>query len=190
MNAQKKFYIILVVLLSGVFLWLYFFYLPTLSLINESKTKLLTYNTKIKSASDASSNITEIEQSLERLKSELIDLEQKIVDKSQLENFAKLMESEARKYQLTIINVSPIVNYYFKIGEINPSGTYISRLPFEMNLTANFMSFSKFLNNLENLPFYIHLEGINMEVSSEIPGELNIHLLSSVYVKTGKQDGS
>ena len=79
-----------------------------------------------------------------------------------------------------------IVNYYFKISEVNPSGTYIARLPFEMNLTANFMSFSKFLENMEKLPFYIHPEGFQMNISKDSPGDLDIRLLSSVYVKTGK----
>jgi len=185
MTAQKKFITILITVIVGVFLWLYFFYLPTLSVINKNKTTLLTYNTKIKSASDASSSLDEVKLSLEKLKNELIVLEQKIVDKSQLENFAKLLETEAQKYKLTVINVSPIVNYYFRISEENPTGTYISRLPFEMNCTSDFMSFSRFLDNLENLPFYIHPEGIHIEVSPTSPGQLDIRLLSSVYVKTG-----
>lgn len=185
MTEQKKFYILFSGLLLAVFAWFYFYYLPTLDVINQSRAKLLTYGTKISSASDASENIENIEKSLENLKNELDYLEKKIVDKSKLENFAKLMESEAKKYKLTVINVSPVVNYYFKIGEINPSGTYIARLPFEMNLTAKFMSFSKFLKNLDKLPFYIHPEGFEIEVSKEIPGDLDIRLLSSVYVKTG-----
>ncbi len=186
MRPQNKFYIIILSLLAGIFLWLYFYYLPTLSVINQHKAKLLTFNTKINSASMASTKIEEIEKLLEKMKAELTMLEQKIVDKSQLEDFAKLMESEAKKYRMTIINVSPIVNYYFSISENNPSGTYIARLPFEMNLIANFMSFAKFLDNLDNLPFYIHLEGIKMEESTDEPGVLNIQLLSSVYIKTGK----
>jgi Tfp pilus assembly protein PilO len=186
MTEQKKFYLLLTGLLLAVFLWFYFYYIPTLDLINQNKARLLTYGTKISSASDASENIENINKTLEDLKSELSYLEKKIVDKSKLENFAKLMESEAKKYKLSVINVSPVVNYYFKIGDINPSGTYIARLPFEMNLTANFMSFSKFLSNLDKLPFYIHPEGFSIEVSKEFPGDLDIRLLSSVYVKTGK----
>ena len=186
MTEQKKFYLLLTGLLLSVFLWFYFYYIPTLDVINESKAKLLTYGTKISSASDASDNLENIQKTLEDLKSELDYLEKKIVDKSKLENFAKLMESEAWKYKLSIINVSPVVNYYFKIGDINPSGTYIARLPFEMNLTANFMSFSKFLSNLDKLPFYIHPEGFSIEASKKVPGELDIRLLSSVYVKTGR----
>lgn len=190
MRPQNKFYTLLAVLLVGILAWLYFYYLPTLEKINQYKATLLTYNTKINSASKASTKIEEIEQLLEDMKSELTRLEQKIVDKSQLENFAKLMESEARKYNMTIINVSPVVNYYFKISEINPTGTYISRLPFEMNLITDFMSFAKFLDNLDNLPIYIHLEGVEMDVSHDEPTKLSIHLMSSVYVKTGKEDES
>ena len=186
MTEQKKFYLLLSGLLLAVFLWFYFYYIPTLDVINESKAKLLTYDTKISSAADASENLENIQKTVEDLRKELDYLEKKIVDKSKLENFAKLMESEAKKYKLTIINVSPVVNYYFKIGDINPTGTYIARLPFEMNLTANFMSFSKFLSNLDKLPFYIHPEGFSIEVSKETPGDLDIRLLSSVYVKTGK----
>ena len=98
MNAQKKFYIILAVFLAVVSVWLYYYYLPTLEVINDNKTKLLTFNTKIKSASDASNNIQKMEKTIVKLKTELTNLEQKIVDKAQLENFAKLMESEAQKY--------------------------------------------------------------------------------------------
>lgn len=185
MTAQNKFYITLICMIVGVAVWLYFYYLPTLQVINDSKTKLLTYNTKISSASKASNNLEEIESSLNRLKSELANLEKKIVDKSQLESFAKLMYSEAQKYKLTIINVSPIVNYYFKLVDQESDENYVTRLPFEMNLTGDFLSFTKFLDNLENLPFYIHLEGMNIEISKEDPDKLEIHLLSSVFVKTG-----
>lgn len=185
MTEQKKFYFLLSGLLLAVFLWFYFYYVPTLDIINQNKTKLLTYGTKIKSASDAGENLESIRKSLKKLTSELDFLEKKIVDKSKLENFAKLMESGAKKYKLKVINVSPVVNYYFKIGEVDQSGKYIARLPFEMNLTASFMAFTKYLENLEKLPFYIHPEGFQMTVSKDFPGDLDIRLLSSVYVKTG-----
>jgi Tfp pilus assembly protein PilO len=185
MTEQKKFYLLLGGLLLAVFLWFYFYYMPTLDSINQNKTKLLTYGTKIRSASDAGENLESLEKSLEKLSSELDYLEKKIVDKSKLENFAKLMESEAKKYKLKVINVSPVVNYYFKIGDVDPSGTYIARLPFEMNLTADFMSFSKYLENLDKLPFYIHPEGFSIKTAKDSPGDLDIRLLSSVYVKTG-----
>ena len=188
MTEQKKFYLLLSGLLLAIFSWFYFYYMPTLDVINQNKAKLLTYGTKISSAADAGENLASMQKSLEKLSSELDYLEKKIVDKSKLENFAKLMESEAKKYKLKVINVSPVVNYYFKIGDVDPAGTYIARLPFEMSLTANFMSFSKFFENLENLPFYIHPEGFQISVSKDkdTPGDLDIRLLSSVYVKTGK----
>ncbi len=178
MTEQKKFYLLISGLLLAVFLWFYFFYVPTLDSMNQNKTKLLTYGTKIRSASDAGDNLENMQKSLDKLSAELDYLEKKIVDKSKLENFAKLMESEAKKYKLKVINVSPVVNYYFKIGDVDPAGTYIARLPFEMSLTSSFMSFSKFLENMEKLPFYIHPEGFQMNISKDSPGDLDIRLLS------------
>lgn len=191
MTAQKKFYIVASIFLVLVAAWVMFYYLPILEDISDNKIKSGSYNTKITSASKAQVNIEEAQKSFKLVEDEIAGLEKKLVDKKQLEKIANILKSHATKYNVSVINISPIVTYYFKITESDEKNSgVLTRLPFEMNLSATFLNFGKFLSDIQHLPFYIHPEGVKIEVSKNSLTLLDINFKASIYVKSEEMNGN
>ena len=87
-----------------------------------------------------------------------------------------------QRYDIKVLNISPQVSDFFKLNK--DKKIEFSKLPIEINIETKYLNFGKFLDNIYNLPKYIHPEAISMNRVNPKDNSLIITFTVSVFVQT------
>lgn len=182
MNAKISFYITTAIIVLIIGAWAYFFYLPYINVISEQKEKINKIKSQIKRSAKVSQDLDETKNRLSAFQNQVEDQKRRIITQSDLDNVAAMFSQEMERYDIKIINISPLVSHFLKINK--NTKTEYSKLPIEVDIESKYLKFGHFLDNIYNLPIYIHPEAISISPITPKDNLLAIKLTISVYVKS------
>jgi len=169
---NKKFIItiVLIVLLNGAVLagWLYLFsnLKKENNFIKEEQQKILVNDKKLENSG-----------SLKVLMNEIINEKQKIdsafLNEGSIVNFVEKLESIAGKTGAAI-----------KIGNINIDNQDKKGLSLQFNITGNFNQLFQYLILLENLPYLINIEKMELRKLAPNDWEADFEIIVSSFIET------
>ncbi len=173
--AKKLFFILIIaqILIFGIG---YFFLDPILDKkIENTESELATLVDKLKNAKKAQSEMLKIKERLKEEQEKLEKIKLKYVKKTELSKVTEKLNILARQNNVSITDFSPILNNYFE----QAGNSKINPMPFLLEMKGGYLDTGKFLENLEELPFYLVPGELIMEKGNRSDGTI----VSKVSVK-------
>ncbi len=184
MKEKKEFFYTLAVIVLIIGLWLVFFSIPEMIVLQTLEKESEQYETKIAFALEAARNSEELEKNISDLNSEVNKMRKRLIHEPSLSQIAEILRQEFKKYNVRIHHISPVMSSYLGVDKNAGKGSFY-RLPLEMKLEAKFMDFVQLLENSENLIFFMNPDQISMYKNKDTAKTLLIDFKVSVYVSRG-----
>ena len=156
--SKKRFFIKILVVISLIFIWYYFIYVPQLNTLSKLETSLLEYGNKVHMAQNAKVNLINIRKRYQIVQNRLEEERAKFVRKKDLGTVTKTLQKLAREYNLKLVDFSPGFRDYFE-----KQNEQIIPLPLSITLVGRYLAIGKFIEAWMNLPFYLIPESIILE---------------------------
>jgi Tfp pilus assembly protein PilO len=175
---RKRFsYILSIVLFAVLVVWFVFLYYPKSIEIQKTKLKIKEMRHELASASQANVDIQNIENRLLEEGKSLEEVRSKFVEKDDLASVSRKIEDFARKYDLRLIDFAPVFEDYFA----DTSKTIIKALPLAITVRGRYLDVGKFIENWEQLPFYLEPKGIVIQRLAANSNDLKATITSELY---------
>ncbi|MGD9898154.1 MAG: type 4a pilus biogenesis protein PilO [Calditrichaceae bacterium] len=172
----KKLFFILIILQIFIFGIGYFILDPVLNKkIKNTESELAALVSKLKSAKTAQAEMSKIKNLLQIEQGQLEKIKLKYVKKTELAKVTEKLNVLARQNNIVITDFSPVLNNYFD----QAGNSKINPMPFLLEIKGGYLDTGKFLENFENLPFYLVPGELEMEKSNQSDGTI----VSKVSVK-------
>jgi len=175
---RKRFsYILSAVLLAVLVGWFIFFYYPESIEINKIELRIKAMHKELASANQANVDLENIENKLLKERKRLEEVRSKFVEKDDLTSVSKKMEDFAKKNNLRMIDFAPVFEDYFA----DTSKTVIKELPLAITVRGRYLDIGRFVENWENLPFYLRAEEISIQRFTDSSNDLKATISSKLY---------
>lgn len=175
---KGKFSIVLSVLLLAVLIvWSIFFYYPKSIKINQVKSRIKEVRNDLASASQATVDIENVEKKLLDEKRKLTAVKAKFVEKDGLASVSKKLGNFAKNYNLKLTDFAPVFDEYFN----DTSKTMIKALPLAITVNGTYLDIGRFIENWENLPFYLEAKEVSIQRSAPVSNNLEATISSKLY---------
>ncbi len=156
----------------------------------------LVFNAQMNGITKAKDQITEMQASLERsragigdvsavntktaaLRQKMQDLKSKILKKQQVPEIISQIVTRGKQNGITFVSIEPATDKLFQAASVN-SGYF--QLPITMDVVADYLDFGRFIEQMNQLPFYFSIEQMTMNYSKDLFPKLNINVKSQVVL--------
>ena len=175
---KGKFTVVLSVFLLAVLsVWFIFFYYPKSVEINQIKSRIKEIQNELVSASRANVDLENVEKKLLNEKSKLEEVKARFVEKDELASVSKKLGDFAKDYNLKLTDFAPVFDDYFA----DTSKTVIKALPLAITVTGAYLDIGRFIENWENLPFYLEADEISVQRITPVSNNLEATISSKLY---------
>lgn len=175
---KKKFSYILSALLLAVMVgWFILFYYPKKIEIDKIKFRIKEMHKELTSANQANVDLENIETKLLKERKKFDNVRLKFVRKDDLTSVSKKMEDFARKNNLRLIDFAPVFEDYFA----DTTETEIKELPLDITVRGRYLEIGRFIENWENLPFYLEANKISIQRYTPSSNDLKATISSKLY---------
>ncbi len=174
--SKRRFFIKLMSVIVLGFMWYYFIYIPQIDTLAKLETQLMDFNSKVHMAQSAKINLVNMRNRYQTEQDRLQKEKSKFVRKQDLGKVTKALQDLAKKYDLKLVDFSPGFRDYFEKQDEK-----IIPLPLSITLVGRYLSIGKFLEEWENLPFYLIPVSIILEKSDENGYDIQAVIESKLY---------
>ena len=175
-RVEKKLYIKVGILLAIVLALFYAscFYLP--QKIKDLSLEIISNKNKIEQLSEQNSQIDSIRNKYNELRENIDEVSECIVNYSNIFSFIASVKDVAEKNN---INLNINVSNDGKMQETN----FLSYINYNIKATGEFGDIMRFLDNLENLKYYINIEKIKISSNNDDNNNITLDSVLKVYVR-------
>ena len=175
---KGKFTVVLTVFLLAVLsVWFILFYYPKSVQINQIKSRIKEIRNELVSASRANVDLENVEKKLLDERNKLEEVKARFVEKDELASVSKKLGDFAKDYNLRLTDFAPVFDDYFA----DTSKTVIKALPLAITVTGAYLDIGRFIENWENLPFYLEADAISIQRLTPVSNNLEATISSKLY---------
>ena len=166
--------------------WFVLLYRPEIIQLQllEDKTDHVLLQLRSLRVTDA--QVVALQQQVERLKYELTKKQKRIVPKNQLPVVVEQIKMIGQRFGLKFQNIIPDYNSLVDADSEIEIQADILKLTLHIKLQGYYKSLGKFIVALNELPYYLSIEELNINYEHTIHPELEIFLDIVVYLKDDK----
>jgi len=186
MKEKKGFFYTLIIVLSLFISWTAFFFVPKFVEWRAMNNETDRYRLKIAGADKTEVKIKGLEKELERLGIDAGRMRKKLFPYAQKNDIATIIQKQFDTYNIRVVNISPVLQSFLSVNK-DTSDTAFKRLPTEIELVADFMDFAHLLENVHELPFYIHPDQLYMKKSGSDSHRLAVNFKASLFISTKEE---
>ncbi len=151
MNAKNLFYIMLVFFSLGILSGILFYYNPSLDKLAEVKKELSLNTDRFNTASHANRDIANVKMKYEEGVQSLKKIERRFIYRRELGDITAKLQKHARKFNLDLIDFTPIFRVYFADTSSSP----VKRLPFTLTVSGSYLDIGQFIESWPDMEFFI-----------------------------------
>ncbi len=177
MQAQKWFIILISIFVVSSVAWYLMFYEPLGSEIQKTENKLSALNQQMRNVRQAERKLDHVEQKLEKSKEELSQIKSRFVNRDNLSYVTKKLREMALKYNLEIEDFSPVLDSYFE----ESGNDRVKALPIALTVIGRYLDIGKYIQNLEQLDFYLIPMEINIDKKVFEKNDLSATITCNLY---------
>lgn len=177
MLRKRSSYILSALLLAILVVWFVFFYYPKRVEIDKIKLDIKEMRHDLATASQANVDIEKIEGKFLQEQKSLEEVRSRFVEKDDLAKVSRKIEEFARGYNLRLTDFAPVFEDYFA----DTSKGAIKALPLAITVRGRYLDIGKFIENWENLPFYLEPKGIMIQRVTPFTNDLKAIISSQLY---------
>ncbi|MCD6373967.1 MAG: type 4a pilus biogenesis protein PilO [Caldisericaceae bacterium] len=174
--SKRRFFIKLMLVIFLCFMWYYFIYIPQIDTLAKLETQLMDFNSKVHMAQTAKVNLVNMRNRYQTEQDRLQKEKSKFVRKQDLGKVTKALQELAKKYDLKLVDFSPGFRDYFEKQDEK-----IIPLPLSVTLVGRYLSIGRFLEEWENLPFYLIPVSIILEKLDKNGYDIQAVIESKLY---------
>jgi Tfp pilus assembly protein PilO len=161
----------------GTVLWYVFIYIPLSGEIKTSKILLAGLNQKLRSVRQAESQLKNVEDRLMNAKMDLDVVKAHFVHRKNLADIIKKIRRVSENFNLYVTDFSPVIDSFLE----NKEDGIIKILPVAVTIKGRYLQIGKFLENFDNLDFYLTPQKITIEKLNLASNELTATITCNLY---------
>jgi hypothetical protein len=185
MTLKSREKMLLLFVIFAVFIWGFdrFYYTPQSRRLSTLKEEVKTADLKIKETILITKGVETAEGEVSRLEHELKRLNERILRGEEFRAFLKHLGKESGRLQMKMISLtSQEEKVPLPEGKKEPSPFQYKKVTIHMVLHSSFDALRTYLKGIEELPFLVAVDQIQVERLGERTASLKVTIMLSVYV--------
>ncbi len=151
MNAKNLFYIMLLGFTLAIITGILFYYNPSGEELAEVEKELSVNTGRFNNASHANRDIANVKMKYEEGLESLKKIERRFIYRKELADITARLQHHARKFDLELIDFTPIFRVYFADTSSSP----VKRLPFTLTVSGSYLDIGRFIESWPDMAFFI-----------------------------------
>jgi Tfp pilus assembly protein PilO len=181
-KSREKILLILVVVALGLFAFDRFYYLPQKKRISNLKEQVKAVDLRLKESIQVTQGVETLEAEVARLEKELQGWRKRMLPGAEFRAFLRHLAKDTDRLRIKMISLAPQEE---KIpppeGKKGTLGFQYQRVMIQMVLYATYSALGTYLKGIEELPFLVTVDNLQIERNEEILPFLKVTLGLSVH---------
>lgn len=183
LKKREKFLFLLVIIAIAIFLFDRFYYAPQSRKVSTLKGEIKATDLKLEELGLLSKGVETTEAEITRLEKELKGLNERTLRGEEFRFFLRHLARESNPLQMKVISLVPVeekISPTEETKELLPSES--KKVTVQMVLHSTFAKLEGYLKGIEELPFLIQVNSLQIERDEEIQPLLKVTLGLSMYI--------
>jgi len=174
-NLAIAFGVILVVILG----WYFFVFSAQMKSLTHAKQEITEMKATLERSRAGIGDVNAVRKKTAQFQQEMRNLKTKILKKKQVPEIISQIVSRGKRNGITFVSIEPATDKLFQAASAN-SGYF--QLPINMDVVADYLDFGRFVEQMNQVPFYFSIEQITMNYSKDLFPKLDINVKSQVVL--------
>jgi Tfp pilus assembly protein PilO len=183
LKSREKILIVLAVIVIGILAFDRFYYTPQSRKIQRLKAEVMAADLRLNESLMVGKGVETLETEVLRQEGELKKLSERTLKGEEFRTFLKHLAKESDSLQMKVISLTPQEE---KLpppeGKKETSASQYRRVSVQMVLHSTYPKLGTYLKGIEELPFLIHVDNLQVEKSEEVHPLLKVTLGLSMYI--------
>jgi Tfp pilus assembly protein PilO len=183
LKSREKILIVLAVIVIGILAFDRFYYTPQSRKIQRLKAEVKTADLKLNEFLLAAKGVETLETEVLRQEGELKRLSERTLKGEEFRTFLKHLAKESDPLQMKVISLIPQEEKLpLPEGKKETSASQYRRVSVQMVLHSTYTKLGGYLKGVEELPFLIHVDNLQVEKNEEVHPLLRVTMGLSMYI--------
>jgi Tfp pilus assembly protein PilO len=183
LKSREKILIVLAIIAGGVWAFDSFYYTPQTHKISRLKADINAADLKLKGSLLVTEGVETLEVEILRQEGELKRLSERTLKGEEFRTFLRHLARESDSLQMKVISLNPQEE---KLpppeGKKETPASKYRRVSVQMVLHSTYTKLGTYLKGIEELPFLIHVDSIQIEKNEEVQPLLKVTMGLSMYI--------
>jgi len=182
-KSREKILIVLAVIVSAILAFDRFYYTPQSRKIQRLKAEVKAADLKLNESLVVGKRVETLEADVLHHEGELTRLSERTLKGNEFRTFLKYLAKESDPLQMKVISLTPEEEKLpSPEGKKGISPTQYRKVSVQMVLHSTYAKVQTYLKGIEELPFLIHVESIQIEKNEELQPLLKVTIGLSMYI--------
>jgi Tfp pilus assembly protein PilO len=183
LKSREKILIVLAIIVIGILAFDRFYYTPQSRKIQRLKAEVKAADLKLNEFLMVAKGVETLETEVLRQEGELKRLRERTLKGEEFRTFLKHLAKESDPLQMKVISLIPQEEKLpFPEGKKETSASQYRRVSVQMVLHSTYTKLGGYLKGVEELPFLIHFDNLQVEKNEEVHPLLRVTMGLSMYM--------
>jgi Tfp pilus assembly protein PilO len=183
LKSREKILIVLAIIAIAIWAFDHFYYTPQTHKISRLKADINAADLKLKESLLVTEGVETLEAEVHRLEGELKRLSERTLKGEEFRTFLRHLARESDSLQMKVISLNPQEE---KLpppeGKKEASASQYRRVNIQMVLHSTYTKLGAYLKGIEELPFLINVDNLQVEKNEEVQPLLKVTIGLSMYI--------
>jgi Tfp pilus assembly protein PilO len=183
LKSREKILIVLAIIAGAVWVFDRFYYTPQIHKMKILKAEVMAADLRLNESLLVGKGVETLEAEVLRQEEELKRLSERTLRGEEFRTFLKHLARESDSLQMKVISLTPQEE---KLpppeGKKETPASKYRRISVQMVLHSTYTKLGTYLNGIEELPFLIHVDSIQIEKNEEVQPLLKVTMGLSMYI--------
>ena len=184
LKSKEKILIILAATVLAIWVFDHFYYTPKSRKIKMLKAEVKALDLKFNESLLLAKGVEAMETEVLRLEGELKKLSERTLEGEEFRTYLKHLARESDSIQMKVISLTPQEEKLpLPEGKKEASASQYRRVNVQMVLHSSYAKLGTYLKGIEELPFLIQVDSLQVERNEEIQPLLKVSMGLSMYIR-------
>jgi Tfp pilus assembly protein PilO len=182
LKSREKILIVLAIIAGAVWVFDRFYYTPQIHKMKILKAEVKAADLKLNESLLVGKGVETLEAEVLRQEEELKRLSERTLRGEEFRTFLKHLARESDSLQMKVISLTPQEEKLPPEGKKETPASKYRRVSVQMVLHSTYTKLGTYLKGIEELPFLIHVDSIQIEKNEEVQPLLKVTMGLSMYI--------
>jgi Tfp pilus assembly protein PilO len=182
LKSREKILIVLAIIAGAVWVFDRFYYTPQIHKMKILKAEVKAADLKLNESLLVGKGVETLEAEVLRQEEELKRLSERTLRGEEFRTFLKHLARASDSLQMKVISLTPQEEKLPPEGKKETPASKYRRVSVQMVLHSTYTKLGTYLKGIEELPFLIHVDSIQIEKNEEVQPLLKVTMGLSMYI--------
>jgi Tfp pilus assembly protein PilO len=182
LKSREKILIVLAIIAGAVWVFDRFYYTPQIHKMKILKAEVKAVDLKLNESLLVGKGVETLEAEVLRQEEELKRLSKRTLRGEEFRTFLKHLARASDSLQMKVISLTPQEEKLPPEGKKETPASKYRRVSVQMVLHSTYTKLGTYLKGIEELPFLIHVDSIQIEKNEEVQPLLKVTMGLSMYI--------